>query len=414
MANTLRAPDRTVHDPVPEEPVLQPGRRPKEVESGGAAPAFEWPPRPAEGIAVQALDLQEIAAGRWPDSPPDSVKPGELVPRRVPAPAAGPAERPAPSADAIDAPVARRRIGLRVALVLLAVVAGLEGIYIVRSLSRGPEPAVIQAPPVGQPAAAWSAESPADTDAGIPASEPETPAAPPRIAAGTPTVATGGAVSAPAALAAAAPRPGQLLVRSDPPGARVFVDGAAFGITPLRVSSIAPGVHRITLDNGQANLTQNVSIEAGSILTLVVPLASSSPPSGWLTVAAPIEFHVYSGDRLVSTSRNDRILMEAGLHQLSFVNEAIGYRTAAEIRIDAGKTSTFRVEIPPGQLSLNAVPWAEVTVDGARIGVTPIGNLSISAGPHEVVFRHPELGEQRRSVMVAVGEPTRVSVRMAP
>jgi hypothetical protein len=44
------------------------------------------------------------------------------------------------------------------------------------------------------------------------------------------------------------------------------------------------------------------------------------------------------------------------------------------------------------------------------MGETPIGNLSMSVGPHEIVFRHPELGEQRHAVTVTAGAPARLSV----
>ena len=39
------------------------------------------------------------------------------------------------------------------------------------------------------------------------------------------------------------------------------------------------------------------------------------------------------------------------------------------------------------------------------IGETPIGNYSLPIGSHEVVLRHPELGERRQTVMVGVGAP---------
>jgi hypothetical protein len=38
--------------------------------------------------------------------------------------------------------------------------------------------------------------------------------------------------------------------------------------------------------------------------------------------------------------------------------------------------------------------------------------LSIAIGNHEVVFRHPELGEQKKTVAVGVGAPLRVGVDM--
>jgi hypothetical protein len=67
------------------------------------------------------------------------------------------------------------------------------------------------------------------------------------------------------------------------------------------------------------------------------------------------------------------------------------------------------VPMPSGKLSISALPWAEVSVDGRSIGQTPIGNLSVSVGTHEVVWRHPEHGERRQMVFVG-SEPARLGV----
>jgi eukaryotic-like serine/threonine-protein kinase len=61
-------------------------------------------------------------------------------------------------------------------------------------------------------------------------------------------------------------------------------------------------------------------------------------------------------------------------------------------------------------LSINAVPWAAVSIDGREIGETPLGGVELSAGPHEVVFTHPELGQRRQQVTVPAGGATRLSV----
>ena len=63
-------------------------------------------------------------------------------------------------------------------------------------------------------------------------------------------------------------------------------------------------------------------------------------------------------------------------------------------------------------MNINAQPWAEVWVDGQRIGETPIGNLSRPVGPHEVVLRHPEFGERRETVIVTLKQPARLGVDM--
>jgi serine/threonine-protein kinase len=63
-----------------------------------------------------------------------------------------------------------------------------------------------------------------------------------------------------------------------------------------------------------------------------------------------------------------------------------------------------------GTLSVNAQPWAEVWVDGQRIGETPIGNLSLPIGHHELVVRHPQLGERRQTVAVGANGPSRIGI----
>jgi hypothetical protein len=61
-------------------------------------------------------------------------------------------------------------------------------------------------------------------------------------------------------------------------------------------------------------------------------------------------------------------------------------------------------------MAINAQPWAEVFIDGERVGETPIGNVPVPIGTHEVRFRHPELGEQVVRSTVTLGTPARLSV----
>jgi hypothetical protein len=46
------------------------------------------------------------------------------------------------------------------------------------------------------------------------------------------------------------------------------------------------------------------------------------------------------------------------------------------------------------------------------VGETPLGNLSIPLGEHEIVFRHPDLGERREKALVRSDRLTRVSANL--
>lgn len=61
---------------------------------------------------------------------------------------------------------------------------------------------------------------------------------------------------------------------------------------------------------------------------------------------------------------------------------------------------------PPARsvITVNAVPWGEVRVDGRLVGTTPQRRISLSAGTHAVEVRCPPLGRVARTdVEVAAG-----------
>ena len=129
-------------------------------------------------------------------------------------------------------------------------------------------------------------------------------------------------------------------------------------------------------------------------------------------MSAPVEVEIYENNRLIGSSQSDRLMMAAGRHEIEIKNEPLGYRVARTIQVPAGKVAPVRVEFPNGTIAINAIPWAEVLIDGEKVGETPIGNLPVRIGPHEVVFRHPDLGEQRHAVTVTMSNPARLSVDM--
>jgi len=205
---------------------------------------------------------------------------------------------------------------------------------------------------------------------------------------------------------------GQLLVRTEPAGARVTVDGVARGPSPVTVAALAPGEHAVQVESDLGSVKQTVVVEAGNTASLTVPLggADGAPVSGWLAVSAPGELQIFENKRLIGTTQTERMMISAGRHELELVNEAIGYRAVRTVQVSAGKVTPVKIEFPKGTMALNAVPWADVWVDGEKVGETPIGNLQVTIGTHDIVFRNPDLGEQRHKVTVTLTAPARLSV----
>jgi hypothetical protein len=127
-------------------------------------------------------------------------------------------------------------------------------------------------------------------------------------------------------------------------------------------------------------------------------------------VISPVTLQLKEGGRLIGTTETDRLMLPAGDHEIELVADALGYRTVQKVHVAPGRTAVVNIDPPSGSLSINALPWAEVWVDGERIGETPIANLSRPIGPHEVVFRHPQFGERRETVIVTAGRPARLGL----
>ena len=207
---------------------------------------------------------------------------------------------------------------------------------------------------------------------------------------------------------------GDLQVRTDPPGAKVVVDGQTRGTSPVTVKDLAPGSHVVVLQNDLGSVNEDVTIQPGATASLVVPMKApqGAPVSGWISITAPAELQIFENDRLLGTSRTDRIMVAAGRHDFEVSNEALGFRTTQSIQVAPGQVARLRPDWPMGTIAINATPWANVTLDGKDLGETPVGNTSVAIGNHEVIFRHPQLGEQRFTATVTANTPARLSVDM--
>jgi hypothetical protein len=206
---------------------------------------------------------------------------------------------------------------------------------------------------------------------------------------------------------------GGIRVVSEPAGATVAVDGIGRGLTPVDVDDLAPGNHAVTLISGDRVVTQKVQVVAGTSGSLVVPLAApvrQAVTIGWVAIDSPIDLEVNDGDSLVGSSRNQRIMLTPGRHALRVVNAALGFQATTAVQIVTGTVTRVAIKVPNGSLSVNAVPWAEVLLDGKVIGETPIANYSAPVGPHELVLRNPRYGEQRRAVVVSLIAPLHLGV----
>jgi hypothetical protein len=206
---------------------------------------------------------------------------------------------------------------------------------------------------------------------------------------------------------------GQLRVRTEPAGAEILVDNTPYGVSPLVINTLAPGDHVVSVRGDAGTASQPITIEAGVAASVMLTLAKAEPAaplSGWIGVATKFPVQVWESGALIGTSDTEKVMVTAGRHELELKNDTLGYSAKRTVTVAPGKVSTLSIDAPLGALAVNAQPWAEVWIDGAKVGETPLGNLSLPIGSHDVVFRHPELGEQKQTAVVTATAPARVSV----
>jgi len=74
---------------------------------------------------------------------------------------------------------------------------------------------------------------------------------------------------------------------------------------------------------------------------------------------------------------------------------------------DAGKPSKTEEPARPAYVSIDATPWGQVTVDGKKRGDTPVLELRLSAGEHQLKVVNPETGKSATQKLVLKSGETR-------
>ncbi len=204
-----------------------------------------------------------------------------------------------------------------------------------------------------------------------------------------------------------------IVVESPQAGATVMVDGKPVGSTPVKVR-VNPKTQAISLVVAAPSVAAidpvAVTAKAESDRTAAaLDLAAARQRTGGVQIKSPINLTVLEGDRVLGATADGPIVASAGSHQLDLVNTALGLRMRQTITIRAGVIAPLTITPPMGRLSINAQPWAQVLIDDNPVGETPLANIQVPIGDHQIIFRHPQMGERRERVTVRADAPARVS-----
>ncbi len=211
---------------------------------------------------------------------------------------------------------------------------------------------------------------------------------------------------APAAAPAISPKMGRIQVETQPPGARVVLNGKPVGESPLSLE-VPAGRHVLTLASASGSVRKTIRVEAGKTVAVDVPIFS-----GWVDVTAPIILDVSEDGKSIGTTEQNRLLLRPGRHVLTFANRDLDYTSTHTLDVEPGEVKTLTID-PKGTANLNATPWAEVWINGKKIGETPLANLELPLGTHDIIFKHPQFGERRMTTTIRANAPVALSVDMS-
>jgi hypothetical protein len=217
--------------------------------------------------------------------------------------------------------------------------------------------------------------------------------------------------------APAAPPAFPMMLESPQSGDTVLINGQAVGVTPLMMT-LTPDMRTLEIQRPP---------EPAPLATAAPRAESRAPPtpaetaiaeaaarqrSGGLRLSSPIEIQVLEGDRVLGSSANGPIVAKAGRHDLEFINSTFGYRSRQQVEIKPNQIIDMTITPPPGRVSINVTPWAQVSINGTAVGETPLANLPMPVGEHQVTFRHPQLGERTEKFIIRPSSLTRVSATL--
>jgi len=200
---------------------------------------------------------------------------------------------------------------------------------------------------------------------------------------------------------------GTLNVKSNPTGAKVLIDGKPRGVTPLTLSDMTVGNHRVTIESASGSVTREVQIQAG-----VAANVDEGIFSGWIAVFAPFPLQVFERKKPIGTTDNERIMLSPGRHELEFVNTQLQLRDVRTVEVKPGETVSVNIGSAEQTLKITAPEGAEITIDGEHAGVAPLEDRPVRLGSHEIVVKHPQLGDKTVTAVVTSEKPAAVTITL--
>ncbi len=228
-------------------------------------------------------------------------------------------------------------------------------------------------------------------------------------------------------------------IASVPSDAAVYLDGERRPErTPVTLERLAPGRYevRVSKDGFEPRLAElelrpeqpNVSVTLTLAPVPPAPVVAEapepveSPPraraaeprrapaarTGLLTVESNLEVEVKLDGVTLGRTPLVRRRVAAGTHALLLEDRSKGLSRSlkVEVKVEAERRETVRFE--KGRLNVTTRPWADVYLDGERLGQTPLAGREVWEGRHTLRLTGPDR-EKTRTIEIRPAQTTVVN-----
>ncbi len=215
------------------------------------------------------------------------------------------------------------------------------------------------------------------------------------------------------------PRQEEVMIASEPPGARIRLNGHDTGkVTPAVLA--LDGCEERSLELAREgyrpwSATYKPDEDFDGMVKALKTIRLDAIPAGQLRIKKPQDYDldIFAGDRRIGKA-GEALTLPEGKYNLTFKNDKVFVKETAQVTVEGGRESSPVITFPAlGTLTVQAQPSnCKVFVDGVFVDVTPVLELPIASGGHHVrVVFVPNGATQDVTVAVTGGKNALVTVK---
>jgi serine/threonine-protein kinase len=197
----------------------------------------------------------------------------------------------------------------------------------------------------------------------------------------------------------------RLELRAVPADAQLLLDGKPIAAGAVQV---APGTHVVAASaKGLRAQSRSLELAPGGRADLTFTLERA--PVQLAVKSEPAGAEVLLGDRLLGTTPlTVEVAGDARGPVRLRKRDYVSVERPLSAKDGVAAIVARLQPLPRGELTLGAVPWAHVTIDGEKKPDTPLAKLSIAAGSHAVHLSCPPTGRELRfTIQIEPGKELR-------